>query len=334
MRNEHLDLLVCPSCKSALRVVGHEDDGRSIKSGALHCSGCKHEYPIVGHIPRFVPLENYASGFGVEWTKHARTQHDNYSGVAVSETRFFDETRWPRRLEGETILEVGSGSGRFTVHAASTGAMVVSLDYSHAVEANYASNGCRDNVLIVQGDLYQMPFKEASFDKLFCFGVLQHTPDVKGAFMCLPPYLKPGGGLAIDVYRKQTGIKKLLPTALWVRPLTRRLPPERLYRWTERYVQAMWPVARSLRKLPRLHEILKWRLLVPDYWGSRTIPWQNMSDVLLKEWAVLDAFDDLSPRYISPQTLEEVKCWFKAARLNNVEVCYGYNGIEGRGTKP
>ncbi len=97
-----------------------------------------------------------------------------YTGSDLSERRFFAETKWDRNLAGEVILEVGSGSGRFTTPAASTGAMVVSLDYSYAVEANYAQNGHRENVLIVQGDIYRMPFRKESFDKLFCIGVLQH----------------------------------------------------------------------------------------------------------------------------------------------------------------
>ena len=49
--------------------------------------------------------------------------------------KIFESSKWNRDLKGETILEVGSGSGRFTEHAVSTGAMVISLDYSIAVEA-------------------------------------------------------------------------------------------------------------------------------------------------------------------------------------------------------
>src|SRR5437763_11214620 len=112
--------------------------------------------------------------------------------MKLSEKRFFEETGWSRDLAGEIILEVGSRSGRFTEQAASTGAIVVSMDYSYAVEANYASNGRRENVLIVQADIYAMPFHSWYFDKVFCFGVLQHTPDVRQAFLALPPMLKAG----------------------------------------------------------------------------------------------------------------------------------------------
>jgi ubiquinone/menaquinone biosynthesis C-methylase UbiE len=60
------------------------------------------------------------------------------------------------------------------------------MDYSYAVDANYAFNGGKNNVFIVQAEVYKMPFRENFFDKLFCFGVLQHTPDPEKAFLLLP----------------------------------------------------------------------------------------------------------------------------------------------------
>src|ERR1700720_1812532 len=197
MNLEHLTLLACPACHEPLTCMQNDADSAAgtIIEGRLGCVGCRQEYPVIAGVPRFVPRENYASGFGLEWTKHARTQYDSYSGIPASEQRFFGQTGWPKDLTGEVILEVGSGSGRFTEQAARTGATVVSLDYSYAVDANYASNGARSNVLIVQADVFAMPFRPQSFDRLFCFGMLQHTPSPSRAFAALPAVLKPGGAL-------------------------------------------------------------------------------------------------------------------------------------------
>jgi len=175
MKKTHLGLLACPDCKSSLEILEIENiEGDKIESGTLKCSSCVTCFPIIRYIPRFVSLDNYASGFGFQWIKHAKTQYDSYTGVNASERRFFEETKWDRDLSKQFILEVGSGSGRFTEQAAKTNATVVSMDYSIAVEANYASNGDKDNVLIVQADIYKMPFPENFFDKLYCLGVLQH----------------------------------------------------------------------------------------------------------------------------------------------------------------
>ncbi len=217
MKMEHLQYLACPSCRSDLTVnKGHPGPDGRLETGELRCVRCLATYPVEKYIPRFVPRENYASSFGLEWNTHARTQYDSYTGVNVSEHRFFDETKWPRDLKGQTLLEVGSGAGRFTEQAASTGAMVVSLDYSYAVEANYQSNGKKDNVLIVQGTVYSLPVRTDFFDKVLCIGVLQHTPDVKRSFLSLAPHLKPGGSLVIDVYRFNPWMWCFLPRR-WVR---------------------------------------------------------------------------------------------------------------------
>jgi SAM-dependent methyltransferase len=200
------------------------------------------------------------------------------------------------------------------------------VDYSRAVEANYASNGDRENVLIVQGDIFEMPFRTAYADRLFCFGVLQHTPDPRTAFLSLPRHVKPGGELVADVYRKSFP-RYILGTKYWVRPLTKRLPPDRLYRLVRAYIDVMWPLASIIRRIPRVGPTLNWRLLIADY--SR----DGLRGETLKQWAYLDTFDMLSPRYDKPQTLKTVRNWCSEAGLENAEVGRGYNGVQLRGTR-
>jgi SAM-dependent methyltransferase len=329
MKKDHIKYLVCPDCSGKLSFSEiNEWNQDIIKEGALKCTVCGSAYIITRYVPRFVPLENYAAGFGFEWNLHAKTQYDSYSETTISEERFFQETKWSQNLNGQVILEVGSGSGRFTEKAASTGAMVVSIDYSCGVDANYNSNGKKGNVLIVQGDLYSMPFKKCFFDKLFCFGVLQHTPNVEKAFFCLPEYLKSGGSLVVDVYRLMWWTY-LLVTQRWIRPLTKRLPPKRLYKIIKMYVNFMWPVVKRISKLPMGKYINRNLLLIIQYNGIFPL-----TEELQKQWAILDTFDCLSPIYDKPQSLRTVIKWFNEAKLKKIEVHYGYNGIEGRGQKP
>lgn len=294
---------------------------------ALRCSKCGAFFPIVRHVPRFVPLDNYSSSFGLEWSKHSKTQYDGYSGAPVSEDRFFGETGWPRKMQGEFILEVGSGSGRFTEQVASTAAVVISMDYSRAVDANFASNGGKENVLIVQADVYSMPFRKMFFDRLFCFGVLQHTPKPREAFLLLPDYLRPGGELVIDIYRKRTGVLQLVKTRYWVRLVTRRMDPAKLYKWCKWYVDRMWPIAGLITRLPFGRQINS-ALLIADYHGVHPL-----SEGMLKEWAILDTFDMLSPQYEKPQTLQTVKGWFRRADLQDVKVYYRRSIIVGSGKR-
>jgi SAM-dependent methyltransferase/uncharacterized protein YbaR (Trm112 family) len=328
MRSEHLRYLACPTCRAGLAVAAvTRGTAERVEEGTLACRGCGAGYPVVRHVPRFVGRENYAVGFGFQWRRHASTQLDEITGTNASARRFFEETRWPRSLEGEVVLEAGAGAGRFTSVAAGTGALVVAFDYSEAVDANYATNGHRPNVLIVQGDIFAPPVPRGAFDRVFCLGVLQHTPDPARAWKSLVELLKEGGSVAVDVYSRRW-FTYLAYTKYWVRPITRRVAPERLYRWTERYVHALWPVVRLLGRIPGGARI-SGALLVAD--NGRDY---GLSDELRREWAVLDTFDTLHPAYDRPQSLRTVRRWLDEAGLEGAEACRGWNGVEARGRKP
>ncbi|QWR77687.1 methyltransferase domain-containing protein [Candidatus Magnetomonas plexicatena] len=331
MRKAHLEYLRCPECRGTLDIQQVDESvGHKIKEGTLRCNGCGGVYQIIRFIPRFVPIDNYAASFGFEWNRHPKTLLDSYTGLKITEERFFNETKWERNLQNETILEIGSGAGRYTEIALTTGAFIVSIDYSNAVEANYATHGDRENLLIVQGDIYNLPVRRDFFDKLLCIGVLQHTPDVRGAFLALPPCLKPGGRLTIDIYCKfDKWYKDLLMTKYYIRPVTTRLSPETLYKFCEKYVNFLYPITGMFHKLTGISSRkLSLIFSMADYRGI-----YNLSESVLKEWAVLDTFDFLSAAYDNPLNLEQVRALFKEADLDDVEIHYGYNGIEGRGKR-
>ncbi len=322
---DHLPHLVCPACRGALELLAVATNAGRVIEGQLTCPECRRPYPIVGGIPRFVDASNYAASFGYQWLRHARTQYDSESGKAITERRFFSATGWPRRMEGQQILEVGSGSGRFTEQAAQTGAFVASVDYSRAVEANHASNGHLANVLIVQADIFALPFATGSFDKVFCFGVLQHTPDPERAFLALPAMLTVNGQLAIDVYYKSLATT-ILNLKYLVRWLVRGARADRLYAGVERWISWTWPLARIVARIPKLGPALLHRLIIPYYS-------LGLSDDQARIWATLDAFDMLSPRYDSPQRVADVQRWFERAGLRQVRVGRGSNGIVAAGQR-
>jgi hypothetical protein len=140
------------------------------------------------------------------------------------------------------------------------------------------------------------------------------------------PMLKPNGELVVDVYKK-TFFRTYLATKYYARMLTRHMEPAHLYQRTRRWIDLMWPLSQLISKIPRIGPTINWRLLIPDY--SRL----GLPDSILKEWAYLDAFDMLSPRYDSPQTIKTLSNWFQEAGMTVTVVRYGYNGIEGRGKR-
>ena len=58
MKKELMDIIVCPVCKSDLKLeISDEKDGEII-SGSLTCDKCNHTYPIEDTIPNLLPPED------------------------------------------------------------------------------------------------------------------------------------------------------------------------------------------------------------------------------------------------------------------------------------
>ena len=315
-----------PRTAGPLTLVVEHVAGEEVLSGAL--VGGSDRFPILGGIPRFCHAENYTRTFGHQWTLFSTTQLDSRAQWGnVSERRLFAETEWPRRMEGERILEAGCGMGRFTEALARTGAEVFAFDSSVAVESNLKNNGSLGNINFAQADIYAPPYEKGSFDRILCVGVVQHCPSPRRAFEALVPFLKPGGEIVIDVYRLSWHC--LLLGKYYLRPLTRRLRPETLHRLVKVHVGWVYPLTGSIQGLTgpwsrRLSAVLA----VADYRGVYDAP-----DGTLRVLAELDTFDMLSPMYDRPQTIAEVRRWFRDAALTDVEVRPGHNGIEARGRR-
>ena len=310
-----LERFACLRCGGALAAA--------VDGDALVCQTCGASHPIVKSVPRFVSSDNYAASFGMQWNRHRFTQLDSHTGKPISRDRLFLATQWPERMDDQTILEAGSGAGRFTEVLVTTGARLYSFDYSAAVEANYATNGHAERLCLFQGDIFQIPFKPQTFDKVLCLGVLQHTPDPHRAFQSLALQVRPGGQLVVDLYAKR--LTALLSWKYLLRPMTKRMDRDRLYRIVERSVDSLLPISTALRR-------------VAGRAGVRLLPiteysYLGLSPALHREWSILDTFDMYSPEHDHPQTIGTLTRWFNEMAFVDVWVGRGPNGIVGRGRR-
>lgn len=310
-----LGLLRCPGCRGPL----------SGAAGELTCHGCGSRFPVWKGIPRFVSSDE-TDPFGHQWTRFPRTQLDSHSGHPISRDRFLSYSGWrPEELHGKTVLDAGCGAGRFAEVALSFGARVVAVDRSLAVEA------CRENLSdqasldVVQADLFALPFAPGSFDFVYCFGVLQHTPDPRRAFLALPPLLAPGGRLVVDVYPRLW--RNFLWPKYWLRPVTSRLPPSVLHELVRLAFPLLYPLSLTLGRVPGLGRLLRYLVPVANYEGV-----YPLDSTQLREWARLDTLDMLGPRYDKPQTAAALRSWFEEAGLVDVSV-FRSGFLVGRGRR-
>jgi SAM-dependent methyltransferase len=107
----------------------------------------------------------------------------------------------PHLRTGQSVLDVGCGPGTITADLALLVAPgeVTGLDAATDVlgqaEAHARGLGLA-NVRFEVGDLYDLPYPDASFDVVHLHQVLQHVADPVGALVALRRVLAPGGVLA------------------------------------------------------------------------------------------------------------------------------------------
>ena len=319
-----LETYRCPRCKGGTLSSACEQEGDASRTGLIQCAACQATYPVRRGIPRFVSSDQYAESFGFQWNRFRSTQLDSHTGKPLTANRLFHVTRWPKDMRGLRILEAGSGAGRFTEVLVSTGATVFSFDLSNAVEANMASNGKAENLSLFQASIYEIPLPVQYFDRVMCLGVLQHTPDPERSFATLARYVKPGGELAVDVYSRRW--RSLLSWKYLLRPITKRIPQQVLFRLVEIAVAIL---LRPTMLLRRVGGKLGARLLPIVEYSHLGLPYE-----LNREWATLDTFDMYSPAHDHPRSIHQVRGWFAEAGFIDVVVEYGPNGVIGRGKRP
>lgn len=134
---------------------------------------------------------------------------------------FAEFTRW----QGRDVLEVGVGLGTDFVQFVRARARAVGIDLTEAavaaVHQRLELEGLRADVRV--GDAEALPFPDASFDLVWSYGVLHHTPDTIRAVREIRRVLRPGGEARVMLYARHSW----LAFGAWVRWALLRGRPRR-----------------------------------------------------------------------------------------------------------
>jgi SAM-dependent methyltransferase len=107
---------------------------------------------------------------------------------------------------GKDVLEVGVGLGTDFVRFVRAGARGVAVDLTEAsvaaVRQRLELEGLDAEVRVA--DAESLPFEDASFDLVYSYGVLHHTPDTRRAVDEVRRVLRPDGEARIMLYSRRS----------------------------------------------------------------------------------------------------------------------------------
>jgi SAM-dependent methyltransferase len=258
-------------------------------------------------VPRFVAGEEYADTFGRQWTRWSTTQHDSVNGTNIFRGRMERYTTWsPESFAGKVVIEAGCGPGGFIDVLEPYAGTVIGFDLSVAIDACYELHGRKPNVHLAQGDIFKPPIRGGVADRLYTFGVVQHTPEPERAFRSLIPLVKAGGEIAVWVYRRWR-----LPQPVYImRRFTRGMPEPRATRFIEWYVPKAMALTGALGKIPVAGKVLRRLIPVADY-RDRKDERQQLDEAGFAEWALMDTHDMLITRHTYPQRWPDILRWMR-----------------------
>lgn len=117
--------------------------------------------------------------------------------------RLFPFDRYP---PGSRVLEIGCGMGTMAECWARRGVAMTAVDLNPTsiaqTRARFALRGLTGDIR--EADARSLPFEDASFDYVYSWGVLHHSPDLARSIGELFRVLRPGGGFGVMLYHRRS----------------------------------------------------------------------------------------------------------------------------------
>ncbi len=242
--------------------------------------------------------------FGHEWLEYSRFGWDDPQYDITSEENVFlhKSLLAASEIKDKFVLDAGCGNGRYSYWASVYGGRVIGMDLGDGVESAYKNTRNLSNTHIVQGDIFNPPFKRI-FDVIYSIGVLMHTGNAQKATTSLSELLKPNGSLTAHVYGKGNTVYEYIDASL--RNRTTRMSIDNLSQLTKR----LYSASNVLKRL-RLLRLVNVFMRLEDHphcifdWYAAPIATHHTYDEV-KKWCDEMGLRVLATNEKIPQTLSQ-----------------------------
>jgi ubiquinone/menaquinone biosynthesis C-methylase UbiE len=135
--------------------------------------------------------------FGEEWSKFNYFDSGEIENIG---NEYFDIIDFSKFNKDATVLDVGCGTGRWSVYLSSKVSNIYAMDPSKAIYS--AANLTKDipNIHLIKASVENIPYEDNTFDLVISLGVLHHIPDTQKALNSIVKKVKKEGHCLIYLY--------------------------------------------------------------------------------------------------------------------------------------
>ena len=133
-------------------------------------------------------------------TNNTKFNYFNKGEIENIGNEYFDIVDFSKFSEDSKALDVGCGTGRWSIYLSSKFSNVYAMDPSKAIYS--AANLTKDipGIHLIKASAENIPFDDNTFDLVISLGVLHHIPDTQKALNSVVKKVKNGGQCLIYLY--------------------------------------------------------------------------------------------------------------------------------------